>query len=608
MVHFRQLFLSRTRAGSAALAAFALLLAACGGGSSSGGGASPPPPPPPPTSPTSVTISGTASYEFVPPNDVCQGLNFNNIQVRPIRAATVELLDSSGSPINTTTTDDAGAFAFAGVALDTDVSIRVRAELKRQGSPNWDVEVRDNVLDPNDPNPQALANRPLYAIISDFNSGSSATLTRNLTARTGWDGSSYTDTRAAAPFAVLDAIYSAMQLILSVDSTASFAPLDAFWSEFNGDQGGDDFDVDSGELRGVSFYSPAQDSLFLMGDANADTEEFDDHVIVHEWGHYFEDNFSRSDSVGGSHFIGDQLDPRLAFGEGWASALAGIALNNPIYCDTGVPGPGLQPQLLALGTEEGAYDAQGWYDEVSVIRFIYDLWDTTNGDDGMEMDSGSIGFAPIYDTMVGPQATTEAWTSVFSFAAELRSQLPAAGQALLDEQLIREDMTPGFDIWGNGELNDANAGASVIPVYGDIPTNGAPVRLCTTNEFDFRDDNNKLGELRFLRVDIPATGDYEVVVTTDTSNPNYPADDPTDPSDQSDPDLYFFVDGAFRFSSTTGDANEERFTRRFAGPDIYIAEFLEYRFFDPNTTNFDADPSTAGILEPVCYDISITAQ
>jgi hypothetical protein len=115
--------------------------------------------------------------------------------------------------------------------------------------------------------------------------------------------------------------------------------------------------------------------------------------------------------------------------------------------------------------EDGFYDPRGWYDEVSVLRFIYDLWDTTDNliDDqtgneivGAEPDNGSIGFGPIYDVMVGPQAFTETFTNIFSFASELRPMLPPGDQAFLDDQLVREDMTPGFDKWGEGELNDAS--------------------------------------------------------------------------------------------------------------------------------------------------------
>jgi hypothetical protein len=532
------------------------------------------------------------SYEFVPPNPICQGLDFSSIATRPVRGATVELLNNSNAVLFTTTSDDAGAYSFAGVGPNITVSVRVRAELKRQGTPNWDVEVRDNVDTSATPPP--LGSRPLYTLSgSQFNTGT-ADVTRNLTATTGWDfaSNSYTGNRAAAPFSILDAIYSAMQLVVSVDPDAAFSPLDAFWSVNN--TSATPSDIDAGELA-TSFYRRDLDALFLLGDANSDTEEFDDHVIVHEWGHYFEDNFSRTDSVGGSHRIGDQLDPRLAFGEGWATALSGIALNNQLYCDTGQPGT--TTGFLALGTETGSYDPQGWYDEISVIRFIYDLWDTTNDEGATGTDNGSIGFGPIYDVMVGPQASTESFTTVFSFAAELRSMLPPADQAFLDSQLIREDMTPGFDIWGAGELNNAGDTVNVLPVYTELNADGSVVNVCTTSNFDPFEDNNKLGELRFLRINIPSNGNYDVNITTTTTGV-LPVDDPLDPQDQSDPDIFIFRDGQFFLASQSGDANQEVFTAFLSGPDIYVAELLEYRYFD--------DTTAATFPEPMCFDVSFT--
>jgi hypothetical protein len=607
MDFFYRIMPERIRLDRLALSVVALLVAACGGGGGGGDTTSPPPPSPPPAPSGSVTISGTVAYEFVPPNVNCQGLDFAATEVRPIRAATVQLVDLSNRELARTLSGEDGSYSFPNIETGIDVRIRVRAELKRSGSPSWDVEIRDNVVDPDDPSPPVLADRPLYAIVSDFNTGTSD-VTRNLTARTGWEiaANAYTGTRSAAPFAILDAIYSGMRLVLSVDPDAPFPPLDAFWSVNNITSAGT-IDIDSGELPS-SFYRRDIDSLFLLGDAGSDTEEFDDHVVVHEWGHYFEDNFSRTDSVGGRHGIGDRLDPRLAFGEGWASALAGMALNDPLYCDTGQPGT--STALLPLGLEDGGYDAQGWYDEVSVLRFLYDLWDTTDDEGpGEGTDGGSIGFGPIYDTMTGPQASTEAFTTIFSFAAELRTMLPQGDQDFVDAQLLREDMTPGFDIWGAGELNNANDAVSVLPVYTDVPVNGVPVDICLTSDFDPFEDNNKLGELRFLRIDIPSTGSYRVVVTTDTSDPDYPPDDPLDGQDQSDPDLYFFRDGVPLFESTKPDANEEQFvTPVLTGPETYVAELLEFRYFDPDTPNFDPDLGTPDVTEPVCYEISITAQ
>ncbi|MDH3848731.1 MAG: carboxypeptidase-like regulatory domain-containing protein, partial [Gammaproteobacteria bacterium] len=128
---------SSLRLGRAVLPAAALLLAACGGGGGDSG-------------PSSVTISGIVEYEFVPPNPNCQGLDFASTVVRPIRGATLQLVDSSNAELATTVSGEDGRYSFPGVDSNRDLRIRVRAELKKTGSPSWDVEVRDNVVDPDD--------------------------------------------------------------------------------------------------------------------------------------------------------------------------------------------------------------------------------------------------------------------------------------------------------------------------------------------------------------------------------------------------------------------------------------------------------------------------
>ena len=57
---------------------------------------------------------------------------------------------------------------------------------------------------------------------------------------------------------------------------------------------------------------------------NEDSDEYDRHIIIHEWGHYFEDKLSRADSIGGPHGLSDRLDFRVAFGEGWGNAISAI--------------------------------------------------------------------------------------------------------------------------------------------------------------------------------------------------------------------------------------------------------------------------------------------
>ena len=78
------------------------------------------------------------------------------------------------------------------------------------------------------------------------------------------------------------------------------------------------------------------DGIYILGDfAAGDTDEFDQSVIAHEFGHYFEDRFGRSDSIGGDHGGSATLvDLRVAFGEGWGNAFSGMVLGDPIYRDS----------------------------------------------------------------------------------------------------------------------------------------------------------------------------------------------------------------------------------------------------------------------------------
>ncbi len=549
-----------------------------------------------------VTISGVASYEFVPANPNCVGLNYLATETRPIRAATVQVLDAaSNAVLAETTSDDAGGYALVVDPLRS-VRLRVRAELKRSGTPSWDVEVRDNTLSTGLP----LGQRPLYTLDSGAFDSGTTDQQRNVTATTGWGGSSYTGVRAAAPFAVLDAIYTAMLAITGVDGAANFAPLDAFWSVNNTNaQGSGTFDenVAAGEI-GTSFYLGSIDSLFLLGGANSDTEEFDDHVIVHEWGHYFEDVFSRSDSIGGPHGFGDRLDMRVAFGEGWATALSGIALESASYCDTQGTA---QANGFRIDIESDAPSPRGWYNEFSVMALIYDLWDDSPAEITTG-DSGSIGFEPIFRTMVDRQRQTAAHTSVFSFLDGLVAEDPAS-QPLVTDLRAYHDIT-GSGIYGDGETNDANSAepADALPVYTDIVPDGTPVNICSNREHDNANANgNRLSEHRFLRMTITQPARYEFDIVTDAATvAQLPPDDPADDRDQSDPDLLFYLDGAIQNRVVNGDsqglsgvANRETFTTpNVLAAGDYVMDVVEFRHKDEQTDR-------AAFPARSCFDMTI---
>ncbi len=562
---------------------------------------------------SAVVISGRASFEFVPPNPNCVGLSFVTTQQRPIRGATVQILDAASSTVlGTDVTDDNGDYSFT-VNAATNVFLRVRAETKRSGAPSWDVEVRDNTANTSAP----LAQRPIYALDSATFSSGAASQTRNLLATTGWGGTRYTGPRAAAPFAVLDSIYNAMLLVLSADPNASFDPLDAFWSINNSTAAGSSADsnvnIANGEL-GTSYYRGDIDSLFLLGKANDDTEEFDAHVIVHEWGHYFEDVFSRSDSIGGAHGFGDKLDMRVAFGEGWATALSGMALNSSSYCDT-------QGQSQANGfridIESTTPSPRGWFNEFSIMALLFDLWD-----DSVELnrgDSGSVPFASIFNTMTDRQRVSAAHTSIFSFMQGLQDE-DASSMALLNDLRDYHDIN-GTGIYGDGETNDggSQSPADALPVYTEISPNGTLVNICSNREHDTSEAvGNRLSEHRFLRMTIMVPSRYRFEILTDAATlAQLPPDDPNDPIDQSDPDVFFYRNGVVQnavvggeLQGLSGEANREVFTTPdFLSVGDYVMDVVEFRHRDPDTDRSSGPlPEDADSFpDRSCFDITIQA-
>ena len=565
-----------------------------------------------------VTVAGIVSYEFVPArhnNRACFGLDFPNTVPMPIRAATVQLLDAGNNVLGQTVSGDDGSYSFDNIAASTDVRIRVRAELKRSGAPNWDVEVRDNIDLLASPPLSGLKQRPLYVVQWPlFNTGITHAPGNDFVAKTGWDevSSAYTsdNDRAAAPFAILDTIYMGMRLILDTDPTVSFSPLDAFWSVDNTKTEGTPTNIDMGELGG-SFYRGDLDSLFLTGDKNVDTGEFDFYVTLHEWGHYFEDNLSRSDSVGGRHFLGGLVEARVSFGEGWGHAIAAMASGDPMACNTGATsGAG------SFGFNIETFDSgpQGWYNEVSVGGLILDLFDTNN--DGV--DNNSIGFGPIYDVMTGPQISTEAFTTLFSFSTLLRPNLTPTEQSFLDTLLSTENVeTTGLDIWATTQGNNnetVNKSQDVLPFYTDFDANGSVLNICSNNFHDPDKDGNKPAEYRYLRMNVAQQGRYRIVMNTDNVDggnaPSQPPGgfdcvaayqaDPEDPAvhTYSDPDFGVFSNGTLVWGGFACTPNTEDTVTNTLGVGTYLIDIRDFRFGD--------DQTIAGYPREVCFAISAT--
>ena len=432
-------------------------------------------------SPLTVTITGKVTFDLVPTKPD-EGLDYGNTVISNVRKATVEALGASNTVIATTKTGTDGTYSVT-VPANTNVKIRVKAELT-----DYNLTVVDNT------NAQAL-----YVLDGSLTSSGAANSTRDLYAPSGWNGSNYTsDTaRKAAPFAILNSMYIACEKIRDVDPAAPFSPLKVNWSVNNAPSAGDKA---QGQIETSHYY---QSNLYILGKQNVDTDEFDDHVMLHEWGHYFEDKFSRSDSMGEAHGDGDILDMRISFGEAWGNALSGMITDNPVYLDTANVGQKEISLNMNLETETAV--EPGFYSEGSLGRVLYDLYDSTSE---VSTDAASLGFTAIYHTMVGKQKNARAYTSIFTFIQALKEN-NSTQTSNIDSVVSMENMTQINDIYGDTQTDNRSGNPNILPIYTPLTVGGGAVERCSVIDVSpAPNKGNRLSMRRYFRFTIAAAGDY----------------------------------------------------------------------------------------------------
>lgn len=95
-----------------------------------------------------------------------------------------------------------------------------------------------------------------------------------------------------------------------------------------------------------TFFDDQLDAIFILGDTTGDSDEYDDSVIAHEYGHFVLKHFSHDNSLGGPHAINENdQDIRLSWSEGWANFFSSAARSNSIYVDTTTSGTALSFNL-----------------------------------------------------------------------------------------------------------------------------------------------------------------------------------------------------------------------------------------------------------------------
>ena len=460
-----------------------------------------------------VNISGKVTFDLVPFNTFTSGLDYSKTVASAARGILVEAIDTSNSQIEATTTDSNGLFSLD-IETNTDLRLRVSAQLKQTTGAQWDVRVTDNTN-----------NDALYITQGDLFNTASQNSVRNFHLASGWNGTSYTDnSRSAAPFAILDAIYDSMQKVVSVDPDIVFPPLEVHWSPKNNVASGN---LENGDIS-TSFYMNNQ--IYILGKQDSDTDEYDRHIIIHEWGHYFEDNLSRSESLGGDHGDGQRLDMRVAFSEGWGNALSAIVTDDPFYRDS--QGPRQSGfTSWSMDMESNFTINQGWFNETSVQSILYDLYDNdTDGEDNL-----ALGFAPIYSALTHSSYKENPYfASIYPFIKRIKAQQPTHESAI--EQLLAEQEIYGSDNNGIGETNDGGI-SSVLPIYKTASIGSGNGNICYVNQAGVQ---NKLGNTVFLVFNALSTGNYNFSLSSADSYGSF-----------SDPDLKLFKSGTLVAENTS---------------------------------------------------------
>jgi hypothetical protein len=475
------------------------MLAACGGGGDSAPVAVSPTPTPTPTpapepAPApivgpSVVVTGTATFALVPSNTATGALDYNAVSNKPARGITVQAVSGS-TVLATTSASDQGTYALT-LPANTPFFLRMRAELiNTAGVANWNVSVKDNT-----------AGNALWVVDGLAASSGAVNSVRSIFAASGWNGSSYGGARAAGPFAILDTVYSGMKLVSSAQANTQFPPLTVYWSP-NNTTARDNLAL--GEI-GTSFFTTETQGpnvsrmIYILGKDGNDTDEYDSSVVAHEYGHYLQSAFSTNHSLGGGHSGLNKLDMTLAFSEGWGNAWSSMARNNSVYNDSfGVQQGRGVAYNLAIPPSDSAI---GWYREDSVDSSLYALF-------------VSQGFAPIWTALTGPMKTSQvAMASIFSFADAVRSAGNSAVTAVLNSLLGAQKIFtgPGANQWGFGESNDGGM-ASNLPVYSSL-TLGVSAQTCFTNANMTDGSVNKLGAVKYFRINLPQAGSRTVTAT-----------------------------------------------------------------------------------------------
>jgi len=181
------------------------------------------------------------------------------------------------------------------------------------------------------------------------------------------------------------------------------------------------------DTTSTSFFHPSGGpdglpAIYVMGgDSDSDyTDEFDDPVLHHEYGHFVAWYYSKDSSLGGSHTFIDHLYPSLSYSEGMATFLACVFEGTPAitrsHAITAASVDTSNQVIANLSVTRGTGAAHGIRSELSVAEILWALY-TGNG------ISPALTFSQIFTVMASLKSS--GYVSFVDFLTVLASQSPS---------------------------------------------------------------------------------------------------------------------------------------------------------------------------------------
>lgn len=309
---------------------------------------------------TQTLIDGNVQYEKILTTD--NRLQLGSPVRRPAIGVKVEAIETaSGKTLGVATTDSEGNYRME-LTIQEPTQMYVRALAQSENA----RVVRAN------------GNRPYSIRLDDFRLAPHE--------QTRQDFLAVDRDRSSGPFNIVAAIGRANAMVRAAEPDIDLPNITVRWAP--------DYD-------GNTYFRAGTNEAFIKGDRTTDSDEFDDTVINHEYAHFLAARFSRDDSPGGDHDSNERLDPRLAWGEGWATFFGCASNNTSRYVDTGMTASSTkggrgraQGTLVAYDLESDSRESSnpGYWNEYTVSSVLWDIYDGANE----EGDALSTGFAPVW--------------------------------------------------------------------------------------------------------------------------------------------------------------------------------------------------------------------